>query len=142
MEVSEKERESLRSRSELQEEVNRMRNALEDIRELENTRSKESLKMKAELHDARKALAKATSTAAKLEEENSFLRAQVKQRESPAGKWKMEWEEGTEGVEVQMSDAVTPKIANINNAPVTPKTTSLAKINIMKWEQRKIPVMA
>ena len=142
MKVSEKERESLRSRNELQVEVNCMRVALEDIRKMENTRSKESLGMKAELHGARKALAKFTSTAATLEKENNSLRAQLKQRETPAGKWKMEWEEGTEGVEVQMRDVVTPKIANINNAPITPKAASLAKINEMGAEENSSDILA
>jgi len=129
--------ESLKSRAELQNEVDRMRNALKEIRDLENIRSKKNHRTEVELQVARDALAKVNSAAVDVESilasmrsamkdlqnENGSLRAQLKQQNNIATsrkQWKMEWEEQEEGIEVaevmgrQMNELTTPNTASLS----------------------------
>lgn len=134
-ESTERELGSRKSRSELQGDINKMQNALKEIKELESIRSKKTQRIESELQEARDALSKVNSVAAQavnsaaalrgamdeLEKESQSLRAQLKRSETPAGsqQWNMEWqeswEEGTEGIEIQMNGAATPNTANLEN---------------------------
>mmetsp|Transcript_25303 Transcript_25303/g.60818 ORF Transcript_25303/g.60818 Transcript_25303/m.60818 type:complete len:662 (+) Transcript_25303:156-2141(+) len=128
IESSEREHGSLKSRAELQDEHDKMRHALKEMKELDCARSRKTHHMEAELHGARHILSKAKSAAADaesilaslrgdmegLKKENSSLRAQLKQSEmQPGPNPILSWEEGAEGIEVQMNDA-TLKTANLD----------------------------
>lgn len=119
----------MKSRAVLQDDIDKMRRELQMIRETENERIKKSKLMEAELQETRNALDTAQSAVTKseatvrtlqialegLKRENQSLLTQAanKQNETPA-KEVMEWEEASEGIEIQMNKA-TPRVSNIDN---------------------------
>jgi hypothetical protein len=118
----------MKSREILQSDIDKMRSELQAIRKSENERIKKSKLMEAELQEANEALAAANAAVAKsessvtslqlamdeLKQKNLDIIAQTrKQNETPAKEF-MEWDEASEGIEIQMNRA-TPRSSNIDN---------------------------
>ncbi len=113
--------EEMRSREVLQADIEKMRNELQAIRESENKRIKKSKLMDAELRAAQDALTTANGAVAKSEAAIAHLNLEMEklksessnQTKTPAKEF-MEWDEASEGIEIQMSKS-TPRTSNIDN---------------------------
>lgn len=118
----------VKSREILQSDIDKMRSELQAIRKSENERIKKSKLVEAELQEANEALAAANAAVAKseasmtslqlameeLKQKNLDILAQTrKQNETPAKEF-MEWDEASEGIEIEMNRA-TPRSSNIDN---------------------------
>jgi hypothetical protein len=126
-ELAKKERESS-LRVELQGKMDEMRNALQQIKDVERDRKEKTKLIESELQEARDALSTANSKVVESEAAVTSLRcamdemkrnnqslrdlAQTK-HETPA-QWKMEIKEGTEGIEIEMNGA-TPHSRQLDN---------------------------
>ncbi|KAL7541100.1 hypothetical protein ACHAWF_006853 [Thalassiosira exigua] len=128
----EKERDMLISRAELQDEVRKMRSALKEVRELESVRLNNTRRIEAELQGAHNALATANSTVETLREENSSLQSKLSHASGRTSRWKMEWKEGREGIEVAA-------IADRHSSAPTPKPAKLDSINALGAEDTSEP---
>ena len=119
----------MKSREILQADIDTMRNELHAIRESEAERIKKSKLMEAELREARESLTTANAALAKSEaevstlnlaieemkRENQTLLAETHRKEHEASsKEFMEWDEASEGIEIQMNGS-TPRTSNIDN---------------------------
>lgn len=150
--LDEKEKESS-LRVELQDKMDEMRGALQQIKDAERVRMGKTKLIEEELQWARDDLSTAYSKIAEseaamaslrctmdeLERENQSLRDLTKMMRETPKRWKMEWTEGTDGIEVAMNGTTpgTTQLDNINSLGAEDTSDSVLSDHVSK-----LPLMA